>query len=306
MFSVVKNILAKKRPIASEIGPEEVRAMAAEAAKRAQQRLGGGQFGQVYETGPELVTKEITLEKKQNLLNEINMQVKAAELGIAPRIVEASLMAPRIGGKTVTLEPGINPNMRGEIVMQDLRSNYVPLGVNTGDPDGHYKSPDFTGGPVPGRYIETNPQLTNKQVEKAKLDTHKQLAQLALKNISLNDRHSENIFVHKMTGRPMQIDFGLSEQITTPKQKAAVLVNHVKNGLQTAGLNEEAFILNGIVADLLDKNPEMALDIAKQGLSRLQKIKTPIKPEKYVRAIDPERFLKGAQTPTSLDSEFPW
>ena len=57
MFNVVKNILNKKQPVNRGVGPEEVRAMAAEAARRAQQRIGGGQFGEVYESSPGFVTK---------------------------------------------------------------------------------------------------------------------------------------------------------------------------------------------------------------------------------------------------------
>ena len=276
MFNKVIGLLNKKRTVAQGVGPEEVQAMAAEAARRAQQKIGGGTFGQVYETGPGVVTKEIALERKQKLLNEINMQARAAELGIAPQIQSASLMPPRIGQTVVDIEPGFNPRLRGEIEMQDLRTNYVPLGVNTGDPYAHYRSPEFTGGPPPGRFIELNPNLTNQQIQKAKLDTHKQLAQLALNNISLTDRHVENIFVNKMTGRPMQIDFGLSEQIATPIQKAAVLSTHVRNGLHAAGLPEEASIFYATTSSLLTTDPEMALDVAKQGLSRLQKIKAPI------------------------------
>lgn len=276
MSNKVIDLLNKKRTVAQGVGPEEVRAMALEAAKRAQQKIGGGMFGQVYETAPGVVTKEIVLERKQKLLNEINMQARAAELGIAPQIQSASLMPPRIGQTVVDIEPGFNPNLRGEIEMQDLRTNYVPLGVNVGDPYAHYRTPDFTGGPPPGKIVALNPSLTNQQIQKAKLDTHKQLAQLALNNISLTDRHSENIFVNKMTGRPIQIDFGFSEQIVTPMQKAAVLSKHVKNGLDAAGLPEEASIFYATTSSLLTTDPEMALDVAKQGLSRLQKIKAPI------------------------------
>lgn len=288
MSNKIIDLRNKKRAVAQGVGSEEVRAMAVKAARQAQQKIGGGMFGQVYETAPGVVTKEIALERKQKLLNEINMQARAAELGIAPQIQSASLMPPRVGqtsvairppiiGQTVVdIEPGFNPNLRGEIEMQDLRTNYIPLGVNMGDPYAHYRTPDFTGGPPPGKLVVLNPGLTNQQIQKAKLDTHKQLAQLALNNISLTDRHVENIFVHKMTGRPIQIDFGFSEQIVNPMQKAAVLSTHVKNGLDAAGLPEEASIFYATTSSLLTTDPEMALDVAKQGLSRLQKIKAPI------------------------------
>lgn len=209
------------------------------------------------------------------------MQARAADVGIAPRITEASLGPLQAFGKTFPIEEGPNPRLRGEIQMQDLRENYVPLGVNTGDPIAHYREPDFAGGPSPGGEISYNPALTPAQVKIAELNTHKQLAQLALKDISLTDRHKQNIFVHKMTGRPMQIDFGLAEQITNPTQKAAVISRHVANGLTVAGLQEEAKIFLATTSSLLSADPEMALDVAKQGLSRLQKIKTPIDPESY-------------------------
>jgi hypothetical protein len=105
--------------------------MAAEAARRAQQRIGGGQFGQVYEASPGFVVKEIALENKQNLLNEINTQARAAELGLAPKIQSASLDLPKIGDRVIPLEPGPNPKMRGNIVMQDLRKNYNQAEVFT-------------------------------------------------------------------------------------------------------------------------------------------------------------------------------
>jgi len=267
MSNVVKNILAKKRPVASGVGLEEVRAMAAEAARRAQQQIGGGQFGQVYETGPGLVTKEITLEKKQNLLNEINMQAKAAELGIAPKIQEASLMPPRIGEKVIPIEPGVNPNMRGEITMQDLRNNYILAGTSVIDTD----------------------SLTKQQ----QLDQAKQMSILALNNISLGDRHPGNIMFNKMTGRPMQIDFGSATELKTNRAKAASLSLSVAQGLNAAGLREEASIFKGVVEDLLYTDPEGALDVAKQGLSRLQKIKQPLNSGsyKYATTNRPEDFI---------------
>ena len=260
MFSFVKNILAKKKPVSNTVGIEEIRAMAAEAAKRAQQKIGGGQFGQVYETSPGIVTKEISLEKKQNFLNEINAQAKAAELGVAPQIQSVSLLPPRIGQTVVKLEPGNNPTVRGEIEMQDLRNNY--------------------------EHIEN---MTNQNM----LDQAKQMSFLTLNNISLGDRHAGNIMFNKLTGRPVQLDFGRPSNITNNRQKAASLSLDVAQGLHAAGLKEEAAIFHGIVADLLYTDPDMALDVAKQGLSKLQKIKQPIDPNvyKYATVERPEDFI---------------
>jgi hypothetical protein len=270
MLSLIKNVLNKKPPARPGVGPEEVRAMAAEAARRAQQKIGSGQFSEVYATSPGLVTKEIALEKKQKLLNEINLQAKAAELGIAPAIESVVLQSPRIGQTVVPLEPGVNPSMRGEITMQDLRVNYTPAG--TAD-------------------ITLSNQLTKQQY----LNQAKQMSVLALNNISLSDRHPGNVMFHKMTGRPIQLDFGLSEPIKSDRQKAANISRAVADGLHAAGLKEEAQIFQGAVADFLMTDPQMALDIAKQGLSRLQKIKTPVDPKQYVYATvnSPEDFISA-------------
>ncbi len=260
MLSAIKNILKQKQPVRPGVSPEEVRAMAAEAAKRAKQRIGGGQFGQVYEASPGFVVKEITLENKQNLLNEINTQARAAELGLAPKIQSASLDLPKIGDKVIPLEPGPNPKMRGDIVMQDLRENYNQAEV-----------------------------FTNQQ----QLDQAKQMARLSLNNISLGDRHSGNIMFNKTTGRPIQLDFGGTSILKNDRQKASNLSLSVAQGLHAAGLKEEALIFSGTVQDLLYTDPAMALDVAKQGLSRLQKIKAPITPDKYSYATvdNPQDFI---------------
>lgn len=292
LLSAIENT-SKIKPESSGIGSEKIRAMAVEAAKRAQKKIGGGHFGTVYEAGPGIVTKEIESEKKQKLLNEINMQAKAAELGIAPKIESVSLTPVGTEDKILSLNQELNPNIRGEITMQDLRNNYVPLGVNVGDPYAHYRSLDFTGAPFPGMVIETNPELSINQIKKAKLDTHKQVAQLALNNISLHDRHFQNIFVNKMTGRPMQIDFGIATEIKNNREKASNISLQVSQGLHMAGLKEEALIFKGIMDELLSSDPDAALDVAKQGLSRLQKIKQPINPKTYSYATvpGPEYFI---------------
>jgi hypothetical protein len=268
MINLIKKIINKQPPIRQGVGPEEVRAMAIEAAKRAQQKIGSGQFSQVYAASPGLVTKEIALEKKQKLLNEIDLQAKAAELGFAPKLNSVNLEAPRIGQTVVPLEPGVNPSMRAEITMQDLRTNYVPAG--TAD-------------------ITINSALTNQQY----LNQAKQMAALALNDISLSDRHPGNVMFHKMTERPIQLDFGIAEPIKSDRQKASNISLAVAQGLHAAGLKEEAQIFQGAVSDFLMTDPKMALDIAKQGLSRLQKIKVPIDPQKYVYATvnSPEDFI---------------
>lgn len=258
MLGKILGVLKQKQPVRQTASLEDVRLMAARAAQRA--KVGSGVFGQVYEAGPGSVVKEISLENKQDLLNEINLQAKAAELGLAPKVQETYLGPPRIGDRTVAIEPGPNPKMRGEIVMQDLRQNYLPLGTSA---------------------ELMNPDLNPVQIKQAEVETYKQLSQLTLNGIKLGDRHGQNIFIHKLTNRPVQIDFGLAEKIETPSQQAGLLAYQVGSGLDAAGLKDEAQMFISLVNEVGQFNnmtmrydaPEAALDMAKQGLSRLQKIK---------------------------------
>jgi hypothetical protein len=240
--------------------------LAVKTAKKAREEIGRGAFGVVYSDVPGTVVKKIAEEKTDKLLNEINLQAKAAELNLAPKIKEAT----------------ISDIEGGSISMEDLRKNYIPLGQPG------VSQPLETGnrGIIEAKtnyYVEFNPELNSQQVTKAQVDTHKQLAELALNDIMLSDRHVGNIFVNKMSNRPMQIDFGMANEIKTPSEKAGALTYHVGNGLNAAGLNEEARIFTQLVNEVGKfnfetnsyDNPAAALDMAKQGLSRLQKIKTP-------------------------------
>lgn len=240
--------------------------MAAKAAKEAKEIIGHGQYGTVRVDSPGAVRKEILGESPAAILNEANLQARAAELNIAPRINE------------VTVTP-TGSNAGGTIAMQDLRTNYVPLGVDANN----WAEPEWTGGEWALKQIEPNNQLNKTQQQMAQVDTHKQLAHLALNNVMLSDRHMENIFVNKLSNRPMQIDFGLATEIKTPSEQAGALAYHVGNGLAAAGLTDEAQLFSSLVNEVGEfnimtnayNNPAAALDMAKQGLSRLQKIKMP-------------------------------
>jgi len=102
---------------------------------------------------------------------------------------------------------------------------------------------------------------------------NQQLGQLALKGVRLEDRHSSNVLYNKMTGRPMQIDFGVADKMSTDQQ-AAFLANVTAEGFEAAGIGELGSILRATVMDYLEGGQVTeAMDVAKQGFSRLQKIK---------------------------------
>ena len=116
---------------------------------------------------------------------------------------------------------------------------------------------------------------TNRQFPSGRdaVRVNQQLGALALKGVDLDDRHTGNIMYNKMTGRPLQLDFGRGRNVTGEDQVAA-LTNATEAGLAAAGLQEEAGIYSSIVYDLLAGGDVAdAMNVAKQGFSRLQKIK---------------------------------
>ena len=116
---------------------------------------------------------------------------------------------------------------------------------------------------------------TNRQFPSGRdaVRVNQQLGALALKGVDLDDRHTGNIMYNKMTGRPLQLDFGKSRNVTGEDQVAA-LTNATEAGFAAAGLGDVAEIYSATVYDLLaGGDVAEAMDVAKQGFSRLQKIK---------------------------------
>jgi hypothetical protein len=267
-------MLAKSKELAAPPSNIVVKAKkAATAASQAKKQIGAGVYGVVYDIGNNIVQKELPNTAKQKVLTEADLQAIGAESGISPQI-HAVETGPVTGfGKTLPMAPGPNPQVTGQIEMQNLNPTHSS-----------YRD-----------YISKD----KFKAQSVDLKTHQQLAQLALKNVSLTDRHPGNIMVNQMTGRPSQIDYGLAKQITDPVEKVTVLTQHVANGFGSAGLDEEGHILLATVNDLLlNKNDvASAMDVAKQGMAILQKIKTPIKenPDYVIpqSASDVDAFMKN-------------
>lgn len=140
--------------------------------------------------------------------------------------------------------------------MADVRQNYSPV-KGEGDAFG-----------MPGVGIPLDPTIN--------IRTAQQLGQLALKGVRLEDRRAANIMRHNMTGRPLQLDYGVAGRMS-PDQQAAHLANVTAEGFEAAGIGEMGSILRATVMDYLEGGQvSEAMDVAKQGFSRLQKIKKPI------------------------------
>ena len=106
---------------------------------------------------------------------------------------------------------------------------------------------------------------------------NQQLGQLALRGVRLEDRHNGNIRYHKMTGRPMQLDFGIAGKLNDKSEKAAFLSEVTAEGFEAAGIPEMGSILRATVMDMLEGGDvEDALDVARQGFGRLMQIKKTI------------------------------
>ena len=199
--------------------------------------IGAGAYGTVYASDvPGRVMKQASYADVNNdMEREANMQAIAAEMGIAPRIAGLETFPAGIGNR---------------IEMQDVRTNFEPH-------EGVRDIYSFSAVTVP------------KGMDAVRVN--QQLGQLALKNMYLEDRHSDNIVYNKMTGRPMQLDFGIASRVEGPSQVAA-LVDATSEGLEAAGYNADSYRFK--VFDLMEGGDvQDAMKVAKQGFAMLQKIK---------------------------------
>ena len=199
--------------------------------------IGAGGYGVVYPSDVDgNVIKELRGTDElygQSLERETNLQAIAAEMGIAPKIAGLEKFTGNIGNR---------------MEMQDVRTNFSPVRGSGENGDGYPLDPTV------------------------RLRTSQQVGQLALKGIDLGDRHSGNIVTNNMTGRPMQLDFGLAQRVEGEDQVMA-LANATVEGFEAAGMPDIAEIYRDTVYDLLAGGDLAdAMDIAKQGFSRLQKL----------------------------------
>ena len=152
-------------------------------------------------------------------------------------------IAPRVAG-VETFPSGIG----NRIEMEDIRDNFQTRGK---------------------RYMDSPKGMDAVRV-------NQQLGQLALKGVRLEDRHNGNVRYNKMTGRPLQLDFGIADRVSGADQ-VQVLTEATANGFSAAGIGDVGDIFRSTVYDLLEGGQVTeAMDVAKQGFSRLQKIKQPL------------------------------
>ena len=206
--------------------------------------IGGGTFGTVYQSDtPGYVFKQAREFDNGgydfNAVTEADAQSIAADMGYAPKVRGVEMFLANIGDR---------------LEMEDIRPNFEML-----------SDIEKRGGP--------EAKLARRR---AMVGTQQQTGALALKGLDLMDRNNpKNVAVNKMTGRPIQLDFGITEDIRDDKvAKLRAIQQATEDGFIAAGLKEEAGIFGEIVDEfMIDGRIDDAMDMAKQGFSRLQKIK---------------------------------
>ena len=130
---------------------------------------------------------------------------------------------------------------------------------------------------------------------KQDLQIQQQLGELALRGVRLEDRRPANIAFNKTTGRPLQLDFGIAGKVKGSEQ-VATLAMATADGFSAAGLDDIAGIYRATVIDLLEGgNVTDAMDVAKQGFSRLQKLKGPIPGTKDPQEIQMDELFAALE-----------
>ena len=201
--------------------------------------IGAGQYGVVYESD---VEGNVMKQLQQDYVHPHTGLGVTNEANLQAIAAELG-MAPRLAG--VETFPG---GVGNRIEMSDVRPNF----------EHHY-----------------NP-ISKFPTGRDAVRVNQQLGQLALKGVRLEDRHNSNVVYNKQTGRPMHLDFGIAGRVEG-SEKVATLTNATAEGFESAGLIEEAAIYRATVMDLLEGGDVTdAMDVAKQGFSRLQKIKGPL------------------------------
>ena len=202
--------------------------------------IGSGYYGVVYESDvPGNVMKQAIVPELPESNDVTGVRTLEQEANLQAIAAEMGI-APRVAGLE-TFPGGIG----NRIEMADTRKNFAKHDSNNGL---------FPTGRDAVRVSQ-------------------QLGQLALKGIYLDDRTVDNVVYNKMTGRPMQIDFGVAGKVEGPQQVAS-LAYATAEGFEAAGLGDVAEIYRATVFDLLEGGDVTdAMDVAKQGFSRLQKIR---------------------------------
>ena len=225
--------------------------------------VGKGAYGTVYEGTPGSVVKFMKGKDKEQVLREADVQSLAYELGIAPRVDAVYTHPSKIQPSVHMKAEGVDQLYDAQIVMKDLRKNYMPLTEHLGSKSGNF--------------FDLTNDLNSVKYRAYKLAAAQQMAKLNQAGYKVQDRHGGNVLIHKRTKEPIQLDFGYTRKLDKA-DKIDQIANEVKDGMYHAGLIYEGIILKESVYDLMSRGQiNEAEDVALQGLAMLNKIKQPLK-----------------------------
>lgn len=270
------------------------------AGDRVQDLVGAGTFADVYRdtdmTGVVRKEQPAVVEanaKGGNMLfgnqaeMEADMQLLAAEKGIGPRV---EYLERNADGSTV-------------IGMQDVSKNYQSLSE---------AEKNMTPEQLAGVLIKHNIQLADLG------NTPMTLGDYKVRGMEVADRHKNNVHVHKMNNRPIQLDFGMAANsegggfqgttlFTDAGKQAKVIGDRASKAMVAAGLNDEGKILNdAVMLRLNNEDYEGALEAAQAGLDIAKRIKGPIKSTNVLSApafYERDGSLSGVSTDKLLGTE---
>lgn len=232
--------------------------------------VGEGQFGRVSELAPGYVIKEQAPLVEWGGYQDTASDPSGARGTLIGKIYDHRDVAEDVNQMRFLHGKHIGPDVEAfnvlpdgatEVVMRDLRENFT-------DGEQYLK-----------QNAEANEFLKNRMFQVKRMQQEGASADAGL---LLRDRHDNNVMANNMTGRPLQIDpSGVPIQGV---ERDIEVADKVAKGFQSAGLDDEASIYIGLFNEANERGDSgMMHDLAKQGLSRLQKIKSI--PQNYTNLI---------------------
>ena len=222
--------------------------------------IGEGQFGRVSQLAPGYVIKEQAPLVEWGGYQDAGSDPSGTRGNLIGQIYDYRNVAEDVKQMNFLNNKHIGPKAEAfnvfpdgstEVIMKDLRDNFT-------DGEEYLRGNAEAGDFLKNRLF----QVKRMQQEGASADA----------GLLLRDRHDNNVMANKLTGRPIQID--PSGVAISGVDRDIEVADKVARGFQAAGLSDEAEIYIGLFNEAQDRGDARALhDLAKQGLSRLQKIK---------------------------------
>ena len=208
--------------------------------------VGTGSYGTVVEGQPGQVVKHINPQKSttKGALQEVESLVNTPN-------------SPNV--HYVDIDPMSSGDKRVSIAMDDARVNHESITHRGVDDKQPVSDLAFSKDASDKTIALRQSQESIKQILKGEL---------------VLDRHVGNVMVNKMTGRPYQLDVGVTAKLRDKAAKAQELSYTLAEGFSAVDDHITAEVLSDTIWDYIEGGQyDEAFDIAQQGVSKLMKIK---------------------------------